>query len=237
METEKLFVMPDAVHVFKNVAGSLMSGHRFYLDQKTVDAYKLPSSEISLVPITQVFELDKGDVLKLCPRLKANVISPNHFEKMNTSLSVALLSHDVAAAILYQISAKNIEAKHQTTAWFLMLMQKWFNANANPKEHDAAITFFHTFMEIVTNLKTNDNVWKPFQAGLLLSTQAALDLQHTGCPRTGSPEKTGMCRQQKRLQIDLNKFSASSYYRVIKFLISPIPEARPQVLLKNPIGC
>jgi hypothetical protein len=181
--------MPDAVHVFKNVAGSLTSGHRFYLDQRTVDAYKLPSSEISLVPIKQVFELDKGDVLKLCPRLKANVISPNHFEKMNTSLSVALLSHDVAAAILYQISAKNIEAKHQTTAWFLMLMQKWFKlmtsrsqnmamSNANPKEHDAAITFFHTFMEIVTNLKTNDNVWKPFQAGLLLSTQAALDLQH-----------------------------------------------------------
>jgi hypothetical protein len=25
---------------------------------------------------------------------------------------------------------------------------------------------------------------------------------YTGCPRTGSPEKTGMCRQQKRLQID-----------------------------------
>jgi hypothetical protein len=24
----------------------------------------------------------------------------------------------------------------------------------------------------------------------------------TGCPRTGSPEKTGICRQQKRLQID-----------------------------------
>jgi hypothetical protein len=22
---------------------------------------------------------------------------------------------------------------------------------------------------------------------------------YTGCPRTGSPEKTGMCRQQKRL--------------------------------------
>jgi hypothetical protein len=33
-------------------------------------------------------------------------------------------------------------------------------------------------MEIVTNLKTNKNVWKQFQVGLLLSTQAALDLQH-----------------------------------------------------------
>jgi hypothetical protein len=27
-------------------------------------------------------------------------------------------------------------------------------------------------------------------------------VSYTGCPRTGSPEKTGMCRQQKRLQID-----------------------------------
>jgi hypothetical protein len=33
--------------------------------------------------------------------------------------------------------------------------------------------------------------------------QAILNhIEHTGCPRTGSPEKTGMCRQQKRLQID-----------------------------------
>jgi hypothetical protein len=152
-------------NVFKNVAGSLTSGHRFYLDQRTVEAYKLPNNETSLVPITQVFELEKGDVLKLCPRLKVNVITPNHFEKMNTSLSVALLSHDVAAAILYQNSVKNIEAKHQTTAWFLMLMQKWLKlitsrsqnmarSNANPKEHDAAIRFFHTFMQIVRTLKT-----------------------------------------------------------------------------------
>jgi membrane-bound lytic murein transglycosylase MltF len=121
--------------------------------------------------------------------MKVNVITPNHFEKMNTSLSVALLSHDVAAAILYQNSVKNIEAKHQTTAWFLMLMQKWLKlmtsrsqnmamSNANPKEHDAAIRFFHTLIQIVTTLKTNDNVWKPFQAGLLLSTLAALDHQN-----------------------------------------------------------
>jgi hypothetical protein len=27
-------------------------------------------------------------------------------------------------------------------------------------------------------------------------------LEYTGCPRTGSPEKTVMCRQQKRLEID-----------------------------------
>jgi N-methylhydantoinase B/oxoprolinase/acetone carboxylase alpha subunit len=38
MENEKLFVMPYAIHVFKNVADSLTSGHRFYLDQRTVGA-------------------------------------------------------------------------------------------------------------------------------------------------------------------------------------------------------
>jgi hypothetical protein len=38
MENEKVFVMPDAVHVFKNVADSLTCGHRFYLDQRTVGA-------------------------------------------------------------------------------------------------------------------------------------------------------------------------------------------------------
>jgi hypothetical protein len=67
---------------------------------------------------------------------------------------------------------------------------------------------------------------------LALSAQKLIILQ---VPIQGVPE---LAPQRKQACADnKSKFSASSNYRVIKFLISPIPETRPQVLLKNPIGC
>jgi hypothetical protein len=80
---EKLFIMPDPVHIFKNVAGALTNGHKFFLAEELREEFQLPSTEISLDPIKRVMQLDKDDVIKLCPRLKENVINPNHFEKMN----------------------------------------------------------------------------------------------------------------------------------------------------------
>jgi hypothetical protein len=158
---------------------------------KELLVHKLPSNEISLVPITQVFELDKGDVLKLCPRLKANVITPNHFEKMNTSLSVALLSHDVAAAILYQISAKNIEAKHQTTAWFLthslhsivMLLKSGQKRRANTRyfvkfvlQHSAAdlqVSFCHV-QQYIADVQCSDEI-VPIAVSLVISVRVGAE--------------------------------------------------------------
>jgi hypothetical protein len=103
------------------------------------------------------------------------LITPNHFEKMNTSLSVALLSHDVAAAILYQISAKNIEAKHQTTAWFLthslhsivMLLKSGQKRRANTRyfvkfvlQHSAAdlqVSFCHV-QQYIADVQCSDEI-------------------------------------------------------------------------------
>jgi hypothetical protein len=185
-EHEKLFVMPDPVHVFKNIASSLRSGHNFYLDQSIVEKYNLPSNVVCMTPIIKTFELDQSDVLKLCPHLKKNVLQPSHFEKMNVSLSVRLLSHDVAAAILFHISRNNIDRSHGTTAWFLKIMQKWFKimtarhykfglSHHNDDEWQDTINFLNSFMDITKKL--NVGAWKPFQTGLMLATQTALDFQ------------------------------------------------------------
>lgn len=52
---DKLFVMPDSVHIFKNVACALSAGHIFHLDQSLLQKYNLPHDEISIEPIRQVF--------------------------------------------------------------------------------------------------------------------------------------------------------------------------------------
>jgi hypothetical protein len=82
-----------------------------------VKCFSSPQQKFHWIRLKQLCNWTK--IITLCPRLKENVINPNHFEKMNTALSVTLLNHDVAAAILYYVGTKRLEAKHQTTAWFI----------------------------------------------------------------------------------------------------------------------
>jgi hypothetical protein len=117
LKNEKLFIMPDPVHLFKNIAAALRKGHKFYLSDVIVQSYGLCSNEISLE--RKVFELDQQDVIKLCPRLKENVLQSDHFETTNVGLSATFLSHDVAAAIRYHIAANNISSRYETAAWLL----------------------------------------------------------------------------------------------------------------------
>jgi hypothetical protein len=85
---EKLFVMPDSVYVFKNVACLLTAGNKFYFNETLVIKYNLPHNKISIVPIREVYNLDKNDTSKLCPCLTENAINPSHFGKMNVALSL-----------------------------------------------------------------------------------------------------------------------------------------------------
>lgn len=185
---EKLFIMPDSIHVYKNVACSLTAGNKFYLDETLVKIYNLPYNEISMEPIREVYNLDEEHSLKLCPYLKHNVINPSHFDKMNVSLSVALLNNNVAAAISYYIANGRIVNIHRTTAWFLTIMYKWFKimtsryvklalSHLDENVYKDNITFLKDFMEIIRGITIEDGKWKPFQSGLILCTQTALDLQ------------------------------------------------------------
>jgi hypothetical protein len=126
--------------------------------------------------------------VSVCPRLKENVLQPNHFETMNVGLSVVFLSHDVSAAIRYHIAANNISSRYETTAWFLSIMHNWFQlmtsryqqlalSHKEMGEYEVSIQFLHSFMNIIRHTTTEDKCWKPFQTGCLLATQTALDYQ------------------------------------------------------------
>lgn len=185
--TEKLFFTPDPAHVFKNLAAALTKGYKFILSDKIVARYKLPSNEISLEPVVQLYEIDKDDVIRLCPRLKHNVLYPTHFERMNVALSVALINNDVAAGILYFINEKKIEEKHRVTAWFFKTMHRWFKlltsryhtlalSLKNQENYEEAIEFLKSVQDIMVNVSV-DKSWKPFQTGVILATETALDFQ------------------------------------------------------------
>lgn len=141
-----------------------------------------------MTPIREVFNLEKDETLKLCPRLKENVLDPSHFDKMNVALSVQVLNNTVAAAISYHIANGRIAHVHQTTAWFLTIMYKWFKlmtgryhklalSHYNETNYKDTITFLTDFIEIVKGITVGKSTWKPFQSGLILCTEIVLDLQ------------------------------------------------------------
>lgn len=98
-ETKKIYFLPDATHVYKNIRLALTEGNIFHLSQEIVTKYKLPSSEISIEPIKTVIEEDKKVDLKIAPYLKEIYIQPNHFDKMKVQGAMAILNHDVSAAL------------------------------------------------------------------------------------------------------------------------------------------
>lgn len=89
-----------------------------------MQGYSLPWDKIFVVPIMYVHEFDKNDFTKFCPRLKEKVSKPLHCDKMNVSLTFALINHDVAARINYYI-AEN----HKSIAWFIDIIPRWFKFN------------------------------------------------------------------------------------------------------------
>lgn len=141
-----------------------------------------------MIPIREVFNLDKEDTLKLCPYLKESAITPSHFDQMNVGVSIGLLNKTVASAIFFHIANNNIASKHKTTAWFINIMYKWFKlmigrykklalSHSRIDVYKKDINFLRDFMEIVRGITVRNGAWKPFQSGLLLCIQTALDVQ------------------------------------------------------------
>jgi hypothetical protein len=189
-ESKKVFFLPDATHVYKSIRNALVQGNRFRISQEIVEKYNLPSDEISIQPIKIVAEEDKKVHLKVAPYLKECHLELNHFDKMKVQGAMAILSHDVSAAIKYYISKGKIEQKHLTTSWFLEIIHKWYNimsartatqslSTYNRDEYNTTISFLKEIIKITVNMYVGENGhWKPLQAGLLLVTQGVLDLQN-----------------------------------------------------------
>lgn len=184
----RLFIMPDPCHVVKNIKNSLTNKHTFTFGPEIINKYKLPSSNVTVDVLEQLLAFDEQYDLKVAPYLTSSVLKPTHFEKMNVSLAFKLFNNDVAAAIDYLISKKVFPESFRTTSWFIKLVAKWFYlmtgrhfksalSCANENIYFATIDFFKEFKTIITHMYVDGKAWKPFQSGLLIATETALNMQ------------------------------------------------------------
>ncbi|XP_077551592.1 uncharacterized protein LOC144165401 isoform X3 [Haemaphysalis longicornis] len=148
--------------------------------------------QVSVKHIRKLADIDAERDLKLAPHLKPAYLDQDHFAKMNVASAVAVLNHSVGAAIRVLVSLGRMEEEALTTAWFVERVYRWFTLMTSryigtamsmfkPDAHDEAVAFLREFMEIFAHVSIKSNrrdQFKPVQAGVLISTTSALQIQH-----------------------------------------------------------
>ncbi|CAL1294477.1 unnamed protein product [Larinioides sclopetarius] len=148
----KLFIVADALHVLKNLRSHLTQGQTIYLPSKVVEEQKLITNEVSVAHIKDVILLEEQNELKLCPQLTASCLYIGHYDKMKVGPPHVLLNNSVAVALRYYVNLKKLDESALATAWFIET--------------------------VASNLKIGvQGVWKPVQAGIILTTTSMLALQ------------------------------------------------------------
>ncbi|KAG0443793.1 hypothetical protein HPB47_014521, partial [Ixodes persulcatus] len=78
----QIALLADVPHLIKNLNGHLVRGQTITLPANVVAANGLPCSTVSLEPVRQLAEFQKNLTFKLAPKLRPELLDPNHFEKM-----------------------------------------------------------------------------------------------------------------------------------------------------------
>ncbi|XP_040072343.1 uncharacterized protein LOC120844568 [Ixodes scapularis] len=115
---EQIVFLADVPHLIKNLNGHLVRGQTIVLPTDVVTANNLTCPTVSLDPIRQLVEFQKDLTFKLAPKLRPELLDPNHFEKMKVSAALQVLSHSTATALRFLVENHGWSQDFLTTAWF-----------------------------------------------------------------------------------------------------------------------
>lgn len=136
-ENYKIFALYDSPHLFKSARNNLLSCN---LDTPDGTAtWKVP---------TEIFESEKFKTTKLCPKITAQHIYPNNFQKMRVKYATQIFSRTVAAGIKtmidFNIFSDESKSNAASTASFFEKFDRLFdNLNSkllyDPNPHKSAL--------------------------------------------------------------------------------------------------
>ena len=119
-------ILADVPHLIKNVRNHIVSGQDIVLPQHIVQRFQLPSATVSVAPLNRLVKFQEHRDLKPAPRLTSKHLDISHFDKMKVSQALHVFSHSVSSALRLMVATENWEENVLTTAWFLEIMNKWF---------------------------------------------------------------------------------------------------------------
>lgn len=177
--------MADVPHLIKNLNAALVNRHIIRHDNRIV----------SIRPVEALAQFQEHCELKLAPNLKLSSLNkPKHFAKMKVANALHIISNSVAKGLLYMVEMDEMPSdlvkEAKDTAWFLSLMNSWFDIMSsrspvmalslkNQSRYEEAIEVLNTVIYVVKNMRIGDGQWKPVQTGILLSTHSVISLsQH-----------------------------------------------------------
>ena len=134
---ERLVFLADVPHLLKNIRNSLLVNN-IVLPDDIVTKFGLPSNLVSFEPVKELVKLQTNSCLKLAPSLTKAHVTPGQYEKMRVSTAAQVLSHTTASALRFLVQCGQLEEKALTTAFFLDLVNEWFDV-CNSRAYKSAL--------------------------------------------------------------------------------------------------
>lgn len=184
----RIYVLADVPHLFKNIKNMFITNSFIYIPDEVRNRYNLPTNLICASHINDLISHQKDLHFSLAHKLTEEDLLPDNFKKMKVQTSTNVISHDVASGLKF-ISDELGKTEYLTTAWFIDLIDKWFNymssrhptsalSKHNKDSYNSIITFLDEVISIFSQMSVGEKrMWKPAQTGLIISTTSILNLQ------------------------------------------------------------
>ncbi|KAK3930608.1 Transposable element P transposase [Frankliniella fusca] len=175
---EKIAVMPDPIHLLKNIKNQLENSKVFILPEDVVKEHNLPTNKVTYEHIENLYHYEKGKELKIAFRLKEwNVYCKSHFSKMNMGSTRGVMCHSTVTGLKH-MGAVHADKSYYTTAWFVENINIFFElvtcrsrglaiSKHNCDAFDRVIGLFDLVERTFSGMCVGDKgEWKPCQRGM-----------------------------------------------------------------------
>lgn len=186
---DKLYIMPDPVHVFKNIRSMVERQKVIYLPESIVNSQGLSHHIVEIKHLEELINHEKRFTFKIATKLrKSSLQTKNNFFAMKVTTARSVICHRTAIGL--NVYAKTTGNPKILTTYFISLVDRWFTLVTNRsgklalsknKEnvYNKAIEDIKLTAYIFQHMKIGTKGhWKPVQTGLLMTVECVLLLQN-----------------------------------------------------------
>lgn len=121
----KIYVFADAQHLLKNLTQALVNHKTMSISETMKIQHNLPTTEINLKYIEELFVIEENNIFKLAPKLEQHMFHPTTKQKMRVKNSQRIMSNQVSSALRLLAENDNSMINAITTAWFIEQVYHW----------------------------------------------------------------------------------------------------------------
>ncbi|XP_055626364.1 uncharacterized protein LOC129770592 isoform X1 [Toxorhynchites rutilus septentrionalis] len=192
VSSRKLEIIPDVVHVFKSAVQGWIKNEVLWLPPDVVASNGFCSNEVNIQHLHDLVHYEQQNLLKVAHNLKPEDVEfekkRNNFDVMKVINSEKIVNRNVSAALRFYSHAAN-RPEVLPTAYFIETLSQWFQlsknrsmkmalSKENSQKYKETLQFYIFFKKFIYAVEVgHKRYWKPWQASIILATNAILRLQ------------------------------------------------------------